>query len=175
MLRPTREQRRLVSRPLGELIPRPKRLVPSILRKRFLAAGHRISFSVGDAVTSTLLGAGIPFEVAVVDGRVRRKSRELPPSEGRKVFRVRNPRGHLSLRARQAMKEALAVGGGSVVAVDGEEDLLTLFAIDLSPEGDLVVYGQPGEGLVVVRADRRAKQKNSKLLDSMPRVRAESN
>ncbi|HYA22476.1 MAG TPA: DUF359 domain-containing protein, partial [Thermoproteota archaeon] len=73
------------------------------------------------------------------------------------------------------MRGALSVGAGTVVIVEGEEDLLTLFAIDLSSGGDLVIYGQPGEGAVVVRVDDDVKKRNSELLGSIPSVEAESN
>lgn len=172
MLRPTPRQRILVSRPLGELLAGGS--FPEVLRERFLSRGARVSFSVGDVVTSDLIRARIPFEVAVVDAHVERKVVEVPRWPSNKTFRVRNPRGHLSFEAREVMRRAASAGGGSLVIVDGEEDLLTLFAIDLSEEGDLVIYGQPDEGVVVVRIDAEAKRKNSRLLASIPRVRAES-
>jgi len=175
MLRPTPAQRLLVSRPLGELIPKPSDEIPAILKRRFLASGHRISFSVGDMVTSTLVRAGIPFEVAVVDSRIMRKAVELPKGASCGIMRVKNPSGHLNPKAREVMREALSAGQGTFVVVDGEEDLLTLFAIDLSSCGDLVIYGQPGEGVVVVDVNDEAKGRNSALLSSMPRVSAESN
>lgn len=175
MLKPTPAQRALVSRPLGELIQGTSEQVISALKRRFLSSGHRISFSVGDMVTSTLLRAGISFEVAVVDSKVMRKAVDLPKPSGGKVMRVENPSGHLNPRAREVMAEALSIGRGTLVIVDGEEDLLTLFAIDLSRAGDLVVYGQPGEGVVAVLVDDATHRRNSELLSSIPRVRTESN
>ena len=175
MLRPTPAQRLLVSRPLGELLPNPSDEIPAMLKQRFLARGHRISFSVGDMVTSTLVRAGISFEVGVVDSRIMRKAVELPERVSGRIMRVKNPRGYLNPKAREVMREALSIGQGTFVVVDGEEDLLTLFAIDLSNCGDLVIYGQPGEGVVVVDVSDEAKGRNSALLSSMPRVRPESN
>ena len=175
MLRPTAEQRRLVSRPLGELIAKPSWALPTILKERLIRTGARVSFCVGDAVTSTLIRGGIPFEVAVVDAKVRRKAVSIPRRVEGKVFRANNPRGYLDPTALDVMRNALSVGAGAIVVVEGEEDLLTLFAIDLSREGDLVIYGQPGEGAVVVRVDAGTRRKNSELLNSIPRVEAESN
>ena len=174
MLHPTAGQRRLVSKPLGELIAKPSGALPAILRDRFLRAGARISFCVGDAVTSTLIRGRIPFEVAVVDARIRRRAVAIPGWIEGRIFRVRNPKGYLNPSALEVMRGALSVGAGAIVVVEGEEDLLTLFAIDLSREGDLVVYGQPGEGAVVVRVDAGVKKRNSEFLNSIPRVEAES-
>lgn len=175
MLKPTPAQRLLVSRPLGELLRKPSDEIPAVLKQRFLTSGHRISFSVGDMVTSTLVRAGISFEVGVVDSKVMRKTVRLPKGVSGATMRVENPRGHLNPKAREVMREALSVGRGTFVIVNGEEDLLTLFAIDLSSRGDLVIYGQPGEGVVVVDVNDEAKRRNSELLSSMPRVTAESN
>jgi len=175
MLRPTAAQRSLVSRPLGELVAKPSGALPAILRARFLRTGARVSFCVGDAVTSTLIRGRIPFEVAVVDSKVRKKAVRIPRRVEGKVFRTNNPRGYLNPAALEVMRNALSVGAGAIVVVEGEEDLLTLFAIDLSREGDLVIYGQPGEGAVVVRVDAETRERNSELLNSIPRVEAESN
>ncbi len=175
MLRPTTAQRRLVARPLGELIAKPSGAIPAILKERFLRTGVRVSFCVGDVVTSTLIRGGIPFEVAVIDSKIRRRAVRIRRSVEGKVFRTSNPRGYLNPAALDVMRDALSVGSGAIVIVEGEEDLLTLFAIDLSSEGDLVIYGQPGEGAVVVKVDANTKKRNSELLGSMPSVEAESN
>jgi hypothetical protein len=50
------------------------------------------------------------------------------------------------------------------VAVKGEEDLLALPVIALAPVSALVFYGQPGEGIVVVRADAESKSRIKAIL-----------
>jgi hypothetical protein len=51
--------------------------------------------------------------------------------------------------------------------VEGEEDLLTLVAVVEAPENSLVVYGQPREGLVVVKVDEKIKKRVKEIVDSM--------
>jgi uncharacterized protein (UPF0218 family) len=55
--------------------------------------------------------------------------------------------------------------------VDGEEDLLTLIAILYVPEDSFVIYGQPYEGIVVVKATEAKKEEISGILNSMENPR----
>ena len=50
------------------------------------------------------------------------------------------------------------------ILVSGEEDLLLVPALARAPAGAILMYGQPGEGLVVVRADERSKEKARRLM-----------
>jgi uncharacterized protein (UPF0218 family) len=51
--------------------------------------------------------------------------------------------------------------------VDGEEDLLTLIAVLNAPEKSLVVYGQPYEGIVVVKVTAKKKAEAMEILKAM--------
>ena len=55
------------------------------------------------------------------------------------------------------------------IEVQGEEDLLALVCIALAPETAAVLYGMPGQGVVVVRADRASKVRTLELLRRMER------
>ena len=55
----------------------------------------------------------------------------------------------------------------TLIDVDGEEDLATLPAILVAPKGASVVYGQPGEGMVLVQVDREATERARDLLTRM--------
>jgi uncharacterized protein (UPF0218 family) len=57
------------------------------------------------------------------------------------------------------------------VVVDGEEDLLVLVAVLYAPVGGLVVYGQPGEGVVVVRVTDAKRAEALGILKGMEIVR----
>jgi len=51
--------------------------------------------------------------------------------------------------------------------IDGEEDLVTLVAIKLAPLGSVVVYGQPGEGLVAVEVTEGMRVKVNNMMERM--------
>ena len=53
------------------------------------------------------------------------------------------------------------------VLVEGEEDLLTLVAVLEAPEGSLVVYGQPHDGVVAVKADKKTKERVQQVVEAM--------
>ena len=85
---------------------------------------------------------------------------------GRRQFRLANARGSISSASWNTIHEAIAVGN-SIVVVEGEEDLLTLVAIAESPLGSLVVYGQPHQGVVLVRVSREKKKEIAQLIKLM--------
>ena len=112
--------------------------------------------TVGDVVTYHVTRAGRPPDVAVVDGYTERQEvaaeiRETvtEPAHGR-TLEVTNPPAVLTEALVRALCEALECEDPTTILVDGEEDLATLPAIVAAPTGASVVYGQPGEGMVLV-------------------------
>ena len=125
--------------------------------------------SVGDRVTLTLLEKGIGPQVAVVDYVVEHKpisenEREILNNFGAETHKVSNPQGWLTVDAWGSMEKALASGNAKLV-IDGEEDLLALTALFLAKD-EIVIYGQPGKGIVAVEPTPENKQKYSELLVS---------
>jgi uncharacterized protein (UPF0218 family) len=84
-----------------------------------------------------------------------------------RTFHVKNPQGTITEEAIAAIQEALQSSQRSKIVVEGEEDLLTLIAIMNAPEDSFVLYGQPHEGIVVVKATQDKKTKISELLKAM--------
>jgi hypothetical protein len=144
--------------PLGDVVAD---VVESRLSGRVVA--------VGDMVTYHLLEAEVKPDVAVVDGRTEREEvddeiverwRALPV-----VARVGNEPGTVSVSVVEALGEAFEEGG--LVEVEGEEDLVVLPAIVLAEDGDTVLYGQPGEGIVYVDVDDETRKNALDLLRRM--------
>ena len=61
---------------------------------------------------------------------------------------AKNPAGTLSAELLDGLKEALD-HMPALVCVDGEEDLAVIPLVMMAPEGALILYGQPGEGIVL--------------------------
>ncbi|GAB6860660.1 GTP-dependent dephospho-CoA kinase family protein [Haloplanus litoreus] len=124
--------------------------------------------AVGDVVTAHLLDTGYRPDVAVIDGRTERErvaddvARVLPDPD----VEVVNPPATLSRDLLEALVDALD-DGPTVVGVDGEEDLATLPAILAAPLGGAVVYGQPGEGMVLVPVTDESRAVARDLLSRM--------
>jgi uncharacterized protein (UPF0218 family) len=127
--------------------------------------------AVGDMVTYHLLAAGHRPAVALVDGRTERErvDREVREAIGgfdRRID-VENPAATLTGGLLAALVEAIGDPTSVVVAVDGEEDLAVLPAALAAPDGAAVVYGQPGEGMVLAVVDDELRARCRDLLERM--------
>jgi uncharacterized protein (UPF0218 family) len=80
---------------------------------------------------------------------------------------VTNPPATLSRALLDALRTALDRDDPTVIEVDGEEDLAALPAILATPEGGCVVYGQPGEGMVLVPVTDETQSLARDLLSRM--------
>jgi len=123
--------------------------------------------SVGDAVSKNLIENGISPNLIIIDNRVMRKDIAPVPLGAELERRVKNPAGSITFEALEAIKEALRVNQRTKIIVEGEEDLLALCAIFYAPENSLVVYGQPREGMVVVKATKQKKEEVARILKAM--------
>jgi GTP-dependent dephospho-CoA kinase len=125
--------------------------------------------SVGDRVTESLQALGRTPDVQVVDEVERRVKRGAPDAPFVRLLRAANPAGTITLGAIEAVRSALEGEKPARVLIEGEEDLLAIPAIEAAPLGSTLYYGQPGEGVVVVRVDRRAKASVDLTLSKMER------
>ncbi|MCW4010800.1 MAG: GTP-dependent dephospho-CoA kinase family protein [Candidatus Bathyarchaeota archaeon] len=123
--------------------------------------------SVGDTVTRNLHRSQISPQVSITDNyNMRRKVK--PQSYPAKILvQVKNPQGTITQEAVNAVKEAIQNKNQVHIAVEGEEDLLTLIAVFYAPENALVVYGQPKEGIVVVKVTPEKKAESKRIWESM--------
>ena len=128
---------------------------------RKLSKNHRI-IAVGDVCTLGLLAMGIKPHLAVFDFRLMRQ--DLGP-EIQGILRLyfknpkkyKNPAGTISERI--VVDAADLIENGGAVLIDGEEDLTALAFILKAGNKDVVVYGQPHLGIVIVKPDKKLKKK----------------
>jgi hypothetical protein len=113
--------------------------------------GAKKIISVGDATTERLVSFGITPDIAIIDGMERRAKRGFSSQYGARELRCVNPRGVITQDAIVTLRDALALPPPTRVIVDGEEDLLALPIFTMAPLGSVVLYGQPLEGLVIVK------------------------
>jgi hypothetical protein len=123
--------------------------------------------TVGDRVTDTLGAMSRIPDVQVVDGFERRISREVPSVPYARLIKVKNPAGTLTADAIYGMRKAFLGKKPVRVQVEGEEDLMAMLAIAMAPVSAVVFYGQPGAGVVVVKANAIAKSRNRSILAKM--------
>jgi uncharacterized protein (UPF0218 family) len=159
-----RKDAHLLKQPFGTLIPNKQVTKQKILP---MLKGAKKVIAVGDATTERLVDFGIPPDVAVIDGRERRSKRSYPSNYRAEEMRCTNPAGTISKEAVEVLQDAIKAQPPVRVIVEGEEDLLALPVFAMVPAGSVVLYGQPLEGLVVVRITP-VKQKQAK--DLMDRI-----
>jgi len=147
-----------LKRPLGQLIAEKPKKAMNELSALILASRPTKIIAVGDRVSKNVFKNSIIPDVCITDDRVMRRKIETQHLPCVKIFHISNPRSTLTIAAWNAVKHALGTKGPTRVMVEGEEDLLALPSILLSPPNSLIVYGQPKEGLVVVRASREKKR-----------------
>ena len=158
------ELRAQLSRPIGTLYTGEEIGSGKFLRAITVSS---MLITVGDRVTETMGALGRVPDVQIIYGKENRKARLPPNVPHARAIEVRNPAGTITAEAISGIKEALAGVKPARVIVDGEEDLLAIPAIALAPLGSNVLYGQPGEGIVLAVADGGAKERSRALLGQM--------
>jgi len=125
--------------------------------------------TVGDRVSSSLPRKGILPDFMIVDNKVMRRT--IPPIklDADQTFHAKNPPGTITDEAWNTVREALEQEKRVKIVVEGEEDLLTLVAVLFAPENSVVIYGQPHEGVVMIRVTKKTREMVSKLVDEMER------
>lgn len=159
--------RQELKRPLGTLIRGPSEETMKELSKIIQKQNPECIISVGDVVSQNMLEQNIKPNIIIVDNKVMRKSSEPIRTTVKKRICVKNPAGSLTAETWAAIEEALRFKQPTQVFVEGEEDLMTLVAVLKAPKNSLVVYGQPHEGIVAVKADKAIKERVRKLVDAM--------
>jgi len=162
------EMRDELRKPLGKVyagqdedLNRAANLVRSNLLRE---EGERL-FTIGDISTSSLRAVGVEPNIAVIDNRSRRHDlKDVLVSEEQ----VSNRPGTISKNAVSKLYKYIADVTKSkrslTLEIQGEEDLLALPAILLSPLNTWVVYGQYDLGLVVTLVTEEKKDQVRSIL-----------
>lgn len=164
--------RRQLKNPLGKLLKGTPEETMNQLSQLILQEKPKCVISVGDIVSRNMLKQGIQTQIVIVDNQVMRETAEPIKTTINRKVNMKNPPGTLTPEAWAVIDEALKQKQPTQVVVDGEEDLLALVAILKAPESSFVVYGQPHEGVVVVKVDdaiRKEATRIIKLMASLPK------
>ena len=168
---------RILKEPFGNLIPD-----KNINRRKLNAVLRHAKkiISVGDATTDRLISFGIIPDISVVDGKERRMKRKYVNNSSlngdqidknlAKELKCSNEAGTISKKAVELLQDALEMSSPVRIIVDGEEDLLALPLFLIVPDNSVVMYGQPYEGLVVVKIDSKIRKKAKDLMDRIGMV-----
>ena len=156
--------------PAGQLFTGPES-EPSIAMEKVLSEfphnTHRL-IAVGDVTVNTLLDMNIVPDIGVVDGRTKRldlpEDKKVDKKLFSRVLTCTNEPGMITSEFKKTLKEASALLDGTLVVVDGEEDLAPMILHLCLEIGYVVLYGQPKEGIVVKVTDENTKINCKRLL-----------
>ena len=143
-------------KPLGKLYPNFEDAIPDIKKADFL-------ISVGDQTTKNLKDNDLTPHLGIIDNRIQRKDHSHDLIQNN-ILEVNNPAGTITDDLWETIESAIkAINADGIkrqIVVKGEEDLAVLPCILIAPEDTIILYGQPNEGLVYVKAsDVKSKAK----------------
>ena len=150
--------------PLGVLLP--EELADKAGIEQYLEDDSYV-ITVGDRTTEKLIEFGIIPSLQIIDGIEKREKRDSIKLENCTELAVDNPPAEITDSAIGIIKKAFSLDGKVRIMVSGEEDLLVLPVCVYAPENSVVMYGQPNEGLVIVKVTTEIRNKTQKLLDLM--------
>lgn len=126
--------------------------------------------SVGDKVSQFLAAHGFNVQLFIIDGKVMRKPTALSLLSTDETLRVENPAGVITEQAFDTVMRAASQNLRIKILVEGEEDLLAIPAVLGAPKGAFLIYGQPGEGIVVVKVTADLKRLAREIYEKMEKV-----
>jgi uncharacterized protein (UPF0218 family) len=164
----------ILKKPFGELI---KQEEISKQKINSLVKDSKVLITVGDATTEKIISFGLTPDLSIIDcleRRIRRtesKILELKTffltTTKFKQYQCKNPKGTITREAYITIKKILMKGEQAIIVIDGEEDMLALAVFALAPLDSVVFYGQPLEGVVIVKINAKIKNKSRHLLYSI--------
>lgn len=155
----TEELRAILKKPLGKLTSNAEAVYSALEAQK----SGRLLICIGDSCSWEMISAGVKPVLIVYDNLCKRVPTTGIMREGLDAYNgkpvvVKNPAGYITDELEEALETAIALGKGKIL-VDGEEDLAALPAIIKARMGTLVIYGQPGEGVVLVNVTEESKKK----------------
>jgi len=159
-----KENRGIFKKPFGKLYPTLEDVNKSFLENHFI-------ISIGDATTNNVLNADIIPKIGIIDHKIEREISKHKIEYDAITLNADNPPGTITDELWKTIEKAkyLATEGSNVlIVVNGEEDLAVIPCVLMAPKDSIILYGQPGEGIVVVEADK-VKDTAKNMLDNFDR------
>ena len=150
--------------PLGILLPDNQANKENI--QKHLSENSYV-ITVGDRTTEKMIEFGLIPSLQIIDSQEKRKKREPPKLTNATEMTVENPAAEITPQSIELIKKAFTMKPPVRLTVKGEEDLLVIPVCIHAPENSVVLYGQPNEGLVIVKITGEIRNKTQALLDLM--------
>ena len=151
--------------PLGVLLP--ENQADKIHVEKYLSGAPYV-ITVGDRTTEKMINFGLIPSLQIIDG-VEKREKRTPPKLANPIteLSIENPAAEITLQSIDVIKKIFSMEPPIRLNVTGEEDLLVIPVCIHAPDNAIVLYGQPNEGLVVVKITPEIRNKTQALLDLM--------
>lgn len=138
----------ILKKPLGKLYPVFEDAIEDIIKSEFF-------ISVGDETLNNLINVDLYPNLSIIDHLIQRKNHDYNIINSENLYTAKNPSGFITNDLWEtidiAIKDAIKNEDHHLIVVDGEEDLAVLPCILMAPEETIILYGQPNEGLVLLK------------------------
>lgn len=156
------DKRHLLKEPLGKLFENSRGIFDYLD-----SIDYKEIITVGDVVSAEFLKKGPKPDTIIVDFTVERANakkeiKDIINKHPVPQIEVNNPAGQITKELWNVIKDSKPP---VKIIVDGEEDLATIPAVLHSPLKSVVIYGQPKEGLVLVRVSEEKKREFKNIID----------
>jgi len=154
-----------LKKPMGLLIKDSEVTKEAILQ---IMTSDVFLITVGDATTEKMIKFGLDPSLQIVDSLEKRNKRNLPLGKVRTTLECVNPAAEITMESISVIKKAFQAADVPVrIIVKGEEDLLVLPVAIHAPKNSVIMYGQPNEGLVIVKVTEEIRNKATEIMNSM--------
>ncbi len=150
--------------PLGLLLPESQTDKTNIQKH---LSNNTYIVTVGDRTTKKMIEFNLIPSLQIIDGHEKREKKDPPRLANATEITVENPAAEITLQSIDVIKNAFTMQPPVRLFVVGEEDLLVLPVCIHAPDNTIVLYGQPNEGLVIVKITPEIRNKAQSILDLM--------
>ena len=153
MLKLPKHLRQELKKPLGQLHESVFSIKESLQKQ---LKEDKLIISIGDVTSMKLFENNIQPQICIVDNLTKRKPIEHNLNHTENIKYVDNPAGVLTDEfiglCFKSINEA-STENPLIIQVNGEEDLAVLPCVINSPKDAFILYGQPNEGVVLVKVE----------------------
>lgn len=139
--------RKSFRKPIGKLFTGKPLIAAEKARNQIIEYHPKLIITIGDYCTKTLFDVAFLPNIIVYDGKTHREKQISLDLDEYVEKRVTNPREWITKKTWEILETTISFCTSNkcrvCVHIDGEEDLLVIPAIILSPLGSVIVYGQP--------------------------------
>lgn len=149
------EERKAFKKPFGEIYSSLKVIKKNLEKYK---NNHQLIISIGDATTINIIQENIIPDLAIIDNQIERKKSPMDNefSYDHAQLNAENPPGTITPELWKTINQAFELiksGFNILIVVEGEEDLAVMPCVITAPQGSILLYGQPGEGVVLCEVD----------------------